>query len=206
MMRFVYMPRLPVTKPVHKDAKGIRADWNRALRVLNYELSRIGASDVTIGCGYKRFRNDGAPYADDRAEHGHARVSFVKNGVPMTFSYGGWLDFNQNLYMIALTLERLRAVDRYGCTQDGQQYAGFSALPPGRSAIQVSEWPSAQAAMRFLCLTAGMVEGDDTSEAMLTKVFPAAARRSHPDYEFGGGSTELMAKVNRARDFIRSTR
>lgn len=38
-----------------------------------------------------------------------------------------------NVRAIAKTLESLRAVDRYGATETGQQYAGFKALPAGRA-------------------------------------------------------------------------
>ncbi len=37
--------------------------------------------------------------------------------------------WDDNLRAISLTLERMRAVDRYGVTLNKQQYAGFKALP-----------------------------------------------------------------------------
>ncbi|MBB3041186.1 molecular chaperone DnaJ [Nocardioides soli] len=49
-----------------------------------------------------------------------------------------------NVRAIALTLEALRAVDRYGATETGQQYAGFKALPAGR-AIPASHMTSDEA-------------------------------------------------------------
>ena len=40
----------------------------------------------------------------------------------------GW---QANVRAVALTLESLRAVDRYGVSQHGEQYRGWQALPAG---------------------------------------------------------------------------
>jgi hypothetical protein len=39
--------------------------------------------------------------------------------------------WQHNVRSIALGLQALRAVDRYGITRRGEQYAGFAALPAG---------------------------------------------------------------------------
>jgi hypothetical protein len=49
---------------------------------------------------------------------------------PYSFQGPHW---QHNVRAIAKTLEALRAVDRYGATETGQQYAGFKALPAGRA-------------------------------------------------------------------------
>lgn len=199
MFTFQYMPKQPA-KALHKNAKGIRTTYVKAFAHLHYELRRIGATEVVIEHGYRpeQMRLDGKPYADAKPEHRQARLSFKVKGMPLRFFQGGSDEFALNIYLISLTLERLRAVKRYGCTEDDQQYRGFAALPPGRS-IVAAEWPSADEAMRWLCRTAGVVEGG--ALGLLDQVYPQAATRAHPDR---GGSNELMAKVNRARDFIRS--
>jgi hypothetical protein len=40
-------------------------------------------------------------------------------------------DWQHNVRAIALGLEALRKVDRYGITRRGEQYAGWKALPAG---------------------------------------------------------------------------
>lgn len=42
-------------------------------------------------------------------------------------------DWQHNVRALALTLEALRAVDRYGAAETGEQYTGFKALPAGRA-------------------------------------------------------------------------
>lgn len=195
---FKYMAHQP-WKPVHKDSKGLRATWSKAFEKLRYELNRISAKDVVVEAGYKpsQVRADGWPYSNAKPDHGQIRVNYTRDGIPFSFFFGGWKEPEMNAYMIALTLERLRAVERYGCAQGGEQYSGWAKLPPG-GGIQTAEWASIEDAMRFLSKTA---DGDVVSVLAkdLDMIYRQAARKAHPD---AGGSNELMAKVNRARDFV----
>jgi len=206
-VQFRYMPKQAKWRPVHKDSKGIKATWSRAFAALKYELGRIDAKSVIVEAGYpeNRLRNDGWPIANATREHGHVRISFTKNGVPMSFFFGGWVETEQNVYMIALTLKALRAVERYGCAQAGEQYRGWSALPPG-GGIAAAEWSSVEEAAKFLCTVAWGPHADTrnvvpgvASGPMLDEVYRRAAKKAHPDV---GGSNDLMSKVNRAKDFI----
>lgn len=213
-IQFRYMEKKAKWTPIHKDARRIRAGWDKAFKALRYELSRIGATEVVLEAGYQhsQLRRDGLPISSAKAEHGQARVSFRKNGVPMAYFCGAWTTLEQNVYMIALTLERLRAINRYACTHGSEQYKGWAQLPPGEgaggsSAIAAAEWASAAAewasaadARKFLAAVGGFVEWDGVD---LTDLYRAAAKKAHPD---AGGSVETMAKVNRARAFIEKTR
>ena len=120
---FRYMPHTKDFRRVHKDALRMRGrvNWTKAFETLRYELARIKATDVVVEAGYKpdQLRSDGWPYSSAKSEHGQVRISFRKDGKPMSFFFGGWSEVEYNAYMIALTLKALRAVDRYGCTQDG---------------------------------------------------------------------------------------
>lgn len=197
---FRYMPAQS-WKPVHKDAKSLRANWSKAFEKLRYELARINATDVVVEAGYQpnQLRADGWPYADAKPEHSCVRVSFMKSKLPMAFFFGGWDTPHMNVYMIALTLERLRAVERYGCVQSDEQYRGWAQLPPGegKPPTVAGEWSSAVDAMRWLCSVGGGPER--TKPGDLAFVYRAAAMKAHPDT---GGTAELMAKVLRCRDFI----
>jgi hypothetical protein len=201
------MPKCPGFKPLGKNCNA-RAGHQKAMALLRYELQRIGATDVVLEAGFdaKQIRVDGYPYSNARPSHHTVRISFRRNGkVPMAMTSGGWADWVLNVYMIAKTLENLRAIDRYGCTSKGEQYAGWSQLPPGAAngdgvgAIQAGEFASVADAMRFLSTT-GDGEILSLSADDLDKVYRAAAIKAHPDK---GGSHELMSKVNRARDYVR---
>lgn len=121
-------------------------------------------------------------------------------------TFDRWTD---NLRAIVLTLVNLRAIDRYGVTKSGEQYRGWKQLPGGDGSepIAAAEWATAEDAARMLFGIAfaglgakyGEVARILADEQALRTLFRDAARLAHPD---AGGSNELMAKVNRARDFI----
>jgi hypothetical protein len=196
---FKYMPRQDRVKAIHKDAQRISTNWSKAFEKLRYELARIKATEVVIEAGYKasQVRADGWPYSSAKPEHGQVRVSFKKAGtLAMAFLCGGWREVEQNVYMIALTLERLRAIERYGCVQSEEQYRGWARLPAGNT-IAMGEWATAEDALRWLASVAGFAA--TVSLRDLDQVYRAASRKAHPDL---GGSDELMAKVNRAKEYI----
>lgn len=88
---------------------------------------------------------------DIPAGRGWQRVTFHTDA-RRTF-YQHRRNFEGNLRAIALGLEALRAVNRYGITTTGQQYAGFAQLTAGPSQEQLGEelvrqFGSVNAAMR----------------------------------------------------------
>lgn len=115
-----------------------QATYQRTLIDLERELEAIGASDVILGlvADERDVRLDGQLRAGATVRHAGVELSFDKPGTGrVTFhtdrhrgSSASWQD---NLRAVALGLEALRAVDRYGITAGGQQYAGFAALTAG---------------------------------------------------------------------------
>lgn len=182
-------------------ARQARPGWSKAFELLRYELAKINATHVVVEAGYQpnQVRADGWPYSNAKPEHHQVRVSFKRGNVPMSFSQGGFSAIEYNVWLIGRTLNALRAVDRYGCTQGGEQYRGWAQLPSG---IQAAEWSSVEDAARFLLRTEGVMVDQDGIDAVLldpTGSYREAARKAHPD---AGGSNDLMSKVNRARDYI----
>src|SRR3989304_1838427 len=68
-------------------------------------------------------------------QHAGVEVSFEvpdgKGWRRLTFHTDAYPNVHANLHAIALGLEALRAVYRYGITSSGEQYAGWAALPAG---------------------------------------------------------------------------
>lgn len=56
-------------------------------------------------------------------------VSFDSKHGPLTYETAEFATWQDNLRAIALGLEALRAVDRYGISKRGEQYRGWKALP-----------------------------------------------------------------------------
>lgn len=207
---FRYMPRQQMkalNKAGIESAKNADAGWSKAFELLRYELAKIKATDVVVEAGYKpdQVRADGWPYSAARPEHHQVRISFKRGEIAMSFSQGGFSAIEYNVWLIARTLSSLRAVDRYGCTQGGEQYRGWAQLPAG-NAIQVGEFASIEDAAGYIRRVAdGRWRGTTDRNILdnLREAYRDAARSAHPD---GGGNAETMGKVNRAKDFIEKYR
>lgn len=106
-------------------------NWNLTLRKLETEVSKLGADRVIIEIsGNVRIRQDGWPYASESPEPPVA-VSFNSDHGWLRYLTDRYDHWHGNVHAIALTLDRLRAVDRYGTTRRAEQYTGFAALSAG---------------------------------------------------------------------------
>jgi hypothetical protein len=96
--------------------------------------------------------------------------------------------WQHNVRAIAKTLEALRAVDRYGATETGQQYTGFKALPGGT--------PMPAGPERMTEADAGeVIRGYGGSYNTLRESYRAALRATHPDH---GGRREDFDRLQQA--------
>ncbi len=125
--RFVYMPR---------PAKGLlflrspfRATYGKTLKDLERELDHLDAHAITIQAGFpsEKIRNDGWPYSSARPEHPGVVLQWQKGKDVFTFRSVKFATFEENLRAIALTMDALRRVDRYGVVE-GEQYQGFKQI------------------------------------------------------------------------------
>lgn len=170
-----------------------RASYSNTLEILERELNMLDGRNVVIGIGLRErdIRVDGLPRADARAttHHGvelsfdstYGRLVYATDAFETGMGEVGW---QANLRAIALGLEALRKVDRYGISRRGEQYAGYRALP-GLAMGGMTE----QTARTIIREWAGKTEGDDRS------LYRAALKRAHPDV---GGTAEIFAAVREA--------
>lgn len=184
-----------------------RATWSNTLKVLGRELDALKAKDVVLELDVleSAIRLDGMLYANAKVGSPAVRIAFESSHGPLTYacdSYRGkWSDdppdWQINVRAIALGLEALRAVDRYGITERGEQYAGFKALPAGR-AMPSSHMTSEQA-YDVLCEILGpeVVVHEDVPDADLVKKARIAA---HPDKH--DGDHELAYRVDQAAQVL----
>lgn len=109
--------------------------WPATERLLLTEVRHLAGRDLVIEVDVDEahIRNDGRLRANARPASPGVRVAFDSVHGPLTYAtdrFGRWQD---NVRAIALGLEALRKVDRYGITKRGEQYAGWKALPSGRA-------------------------------------------------------------------------
>ena len=179
----------------HKSRKSatFRATWDKTLDLVEYELNRIAARNIVIEAGFamNQIRNDGWPYAKVRPTHPAVRLSFTSRGKPMAFPCDTFDSIDDNLRAIALTLESLRAIDRYGVSQDAEQYKGWMALPAPKTGPMTRE-----EAARFLVVHGNIhVSAHHTDLEAVRKAYRNAAKSLHPD---GGGTHEQFTRLQEA--------
>lgn len=131
----------PLTSPHERRRSQFSAPIRNTLAILNRELWHIGAmtSVMEVAIPPEQFRIDGRPRATARAEHPGVVLSLPKTDLgPLRYATDLFTTWQDNLRAIALGLEALRKVERYGITRRGEQYVGFKALPPGTALGQAS--------------------------------------------------------------------
>lgn len=145
-----------------------RAKFDATLQLLKEELQHLdvdGAVAVRVVAREADVRRDGMLRANARVLHPGVALSFRSATAgdltyPCDRFYGrfyGEVDWQVNLRAIALGLEALRKLDRYGIAGRGEQYAGWRAIEaggkPGFSDVadavrwlrELTEWPDGQA-------------------------------------------------------------
>lgn len=199
--RFVSIVSWPGTPtPNYRQRSApFRAPYARTLDLLEAELKHLNAKDVLIQAYFQRedIRNDGWPRSNARKpERPGVILTFdVRKGgnaVAMSFpcdTFNGWED---NLRAIALSLEALRKVDRYGVTRNNEQYRGFAALPAADPNLKRTE------AVAFISRVTGIALGDVTRD--IEGAYRTAARKLHPD---SGGRHEDFVVLQRYMEALR---
>lgn len=165
------------------------ASWEKSLTLLQRELAALGADDVVFQLDMEErdIRIDGFPKANARPRSPAVIISFKSRFGHLRYqcdafdvSTDGW---KENVRAIALGLEALRQVERYGITKRGEQYTGWKALPDSTMSRYEAE--------QFLAGFA--VTGQPRDFKTLYRL---AAMKLHPDV---GGSREQWEQLQRAK-------
>lgn len=161
------------------------ARFGQTVRTLGVELRALEAKQIVLELAITEadLRIDGFPRANARLSSQAVRLSFDSKWGPLRYETGEYGDWRDNVRAIALSLEALRKVDRYGVSKRGEQFRGWRALPTGTDPADAIA--TAEQARAFLAQWKG-----DWKEAV---------RQTHPDA--GGDPTEFR-KVMRAKELV----
>jgi hypothetical protein len=164
-----------------------QAPLSKTVRQLATELRALNAKHIVLELDLRErdIRLDGFPRADAHTGSPAVVLSFESKYGPLRYATGEYDDWRDNLRAITLSMEALRAVDRYGVSKRGEQYRGWKALPPAATdpadAIQSVTQARAYLDERW---------GGDVRRALM---------ETHPDR---GGDGDEFRKVQRARELI----
>lgn len=187
-------PGKRTTAPVWSSFK---ASWSSTLDVLDRELHQLNAKDVVLELGYREqdLRLDGLPRANARmVEQGVILDLGKSKHGPLRYPCDRFTDWQDNVRAIALALESLRRVDRYGVTSHGEQYAGWKAIGSGPATAMPGPADPTTAAsdLRLFLRDPGVQGYESLDPSGLVRI---ARRHAHPDT---GGSSADFHRVQAA--------
>lgn len=167
-----------------------------ALTQLRAELERLGARNAVITSNLP-VNSRGNPYG--HAEDPGIAVWFVLNGQERVLVCDRWDEAGHNMHAIALTIEAMRGLERWG-TGDvvARAFAGFTALPPPAAEHDAAP-PAWVAALEIPTSTYEAMTRDDNGLANLAGIVRVhhreLIRERHPDH---GGSHDAAVRLNQA--------
>lgn len=172
-----------------------RSSWASTIELLTRELNALKATTpvLQVAIAESDFRLDGYPRAQAYASHPGVILAFDTAHGPLSFPCDRFDDWQDNVRAIALAMEALRKVDRYGITRRGEQYTGWRAIGSG-SAVAMPGAMTQEEARQLLCDNSGIAGAEGISDP---KTLVRLARgTTHPDRH--DGDRTLWDKVEQA--------
>ncbi len=187
-------PRIDATKRKRSPFSQRKTDWKRGFTYtqnltvaaardrLVSEAGLLTVRGLVISTNLE-VRRDGLPKSNKRSvQDPGVAVYFDLDGRPVCLSCDQYDDVAGNMAAVAAHIEATRKIARHGVGTAAQMFEGFAALPaPGST-----PWWQ----------VLGVSQGSSRAERL--GAYKRLARERHPDAT--GGSHELMADLNRARE------
>lgn len=172
----------PRTAPANRRHARFKTSFATARKNLIREIKLLGGDNCIFSSDIPR-RQDGLPYADAKPKSGDTGIAayFNRKGKQLCFACDRYLTVDDNMHAIALTVEALRGIARWG-TGDMMESAfrGYAALPERAGG---SSWWE----------TLGVPINATTEQAK--EAYRMLAKKYHPDL---GGDAELFRRINEA--------
>lgn len=151
-------------------------DWNskptvaKARNKLLNEIRLLGGTDLIISTNLQ-LRQDGFPRSNQK-EPDDPGVSlwFNRNGEQVSIACDTYDKVGCNLWALALTIEKIRGIERWGCSEFlNRAFTGFKALPENGSVAEILPWWA-------------ILEVDqNASFEVITASWKAFIKKYHPD-------------------------
>lgn len=189
-----------------RERSRFTATWTDTTSLLERELDHLHARRLVMELDVREqdIRNDGQVRANARPMSDAVVLAFESQHGPLqyrsdiynTVAWGarGAPVWQHNVRAIALTLESLRAVNRYGATSHGEQYRGFKAIGAGYGLAPTSMTTD-------LAATVLRDEAGDRATFSTAANYKAARANAHPDRNNGDRSS--WDAVEQAADVLR---
>jgi hypothetical protein len=171
------------TESYMREYSRFKTGFGAAREKLFAELNRMGAQKIVLSSNVP-LRNDGMPRANmpEPNDRGVA-VYFTYKKRDMCFACDKFINVRDNIYAIALTIEAIRGIERWGASDMMERaFRGFAALPEKAS----EPWRD----------TLGFGHETKITPDDIDSRFRELVLQHHPDH---GGSAEQFQKIVEAR-------
>lgn len=179
-----------------------KASWSTTMALLDRELAMLDADNVVLMRDVREqdVRLDGELRDRARPRSPKIVLAFDSAHGPLRYACDRFTTWESNLRAVALGLEALRKVERYGIATRGEQYTGWAAL--GSGIVTGEPLTRAEAVKIVIDLTSldvgpvydpGDLDVDGAPGPFLEDAFRSGARMHHPDR--GGNEPAFKALV-----------
>ncbi len=186
----------PGRRTAERKPSQFRSTMAATYRLLESELLHLGCQRLVIqaDCEPRMIRRDGLLRSDAKLNGPGIILSFNSKYGPLSYPCDTYANWDCNLRAIALALQALRAVDRYGVTRRAEQYRGWQQLPsPGGDHWTLDE------AWEFIRRVTQWPGGKPRDSSGMQSVLRRAEVLTHPDR---GGDASQFNKVQQARRLL----
>lgn len=169
-----------------------RSTWSQTERDLLEEIRHLGAFELVISVDVDEdeLRRDGAGLLANAKVRSPRVIVWVDGDAgPMSFQVDKFAQYRDNVRAVALGLNSLRRLDRYGMADTGQQYTGWLALPSAGESTDVAATVIAEAAR----IPLERVLEDPKAAVRQAQI------RTHPDR---GGDPDAFQRVTEAAEAL----
>lgn len=163
-----------------------KVNWGSTLSLLEGEVRALRGTDVTMALSVQpsQIRADGGVYAKARIQCPSVILSLTSGKDRLQFATDRFDWWEDNVRAIALIMEALRKVERYGGVS-GRQYQGFKALPSGASVPAPARPSESAIADAIRVLKEYTVEIRPLTVEHARLMVRTARARTHPDLRNG---------------------
>lgn len=144
---------------------------------IRHELELMGVPEVIVSTNLT-LKNDGWPRSGQaQPRDPGVAVYFNYRGKPVCLACDQWTTVEDNLWAVALTLEAMRGIDRWGAAELEATFTGYAALPAPEQWWQVLGVPK------------------NANAEIIRNAYRQLARQHHPD---AGGSHDQFVRIQAA--------
>jgi hypothetical protein len=205
-MQFQFRPIVtwPGARTTRPARSRFAAPWSSTLDLLDRELRQLQAKNIVLQADVaeSQIRLDGMLYASARPRTPGVILSFESKHGPLSYPCDRFDNWQDNVRAIALSLEALRSVDRYGVTRRAEQYRGWQQLPaPGGNGAMTPESAAGFIVKLFEMLNRPCCSQQEmlVSGTSAGQHLRVAEALTHPDR---GGDSAQFKQVQQAREVL----